>query len=153
MSLQAPIAPVAGSTSRCRTTPWNSRGVVLSDCHGWRKLMYVMYASAPSGEIAIAGKFGRSPAGEAEPADVVGQVARDRIADARLVDVRDDLSRPHERLAAVGRAGHEDCERLRPRVDAVPEDVDVAVAVGVHGAVLPAADRVVVHGRRELAGD
>src|SRR5919204_2067531 len=70
MSLQAPIAPVPGSTSACRTTPPNSRGAVLSDCHGWRKFMYVRYASVPSGEIAIAGKSGRSIGGEATPADV-----------------------------------------------------------------------------------
>src|ERR671934_1179845 len=70
MSLQAPIAPVAGFTSACRTTPWNNRGVVLSDCQGCRKAMYVRYASVPSGEIAIAGKSGRSLAGEATPADV-----------------------------------------------------------------------------------
>src|SRR5919197_3702095 len=70
MSLQAPIAPVAGSTSACRTTPWNRRGVVLSDCQGCRKFMYVTYASVPLGEIAIAGKSGRSPAGDATP-DVV----------------------------------------------------------------------------------
>src|ERR671936_1927526 len=70
MSLQVPIAPVARSTSACLTTPWNRRGVVLCDCHGCRKLMYVRYASVPSGEIAIAGKSGRSLAGEATPADV-----------------------------------------------------------------------------------
>src|SRR5919108_3304391 len=70
MSLQPPIAPVAGFTSACRTTPWNRRGAVLSDCHGSRKAMYVRYASVPSGEIAIAGKSGRSPAGEATPAEV-----------------------------------------------------------------------------------
>src|ERR671933_2564826 len=66
MSLQAPIAPVAGLTSAWRTTPWNRRGgVTFEDCHGWRKLMYVTYASVPSGEIAIAGKSGRSLAGDA----------------------------------------------------------------------------------------
>src|SRR5205823_9055340 len=70
MSLQAPIAPDAGFTSACRTTPWNRRGAVLSDCQGWRKAMYVRYASVPSGEIAIAGKSGRSLAGEATPAAV-----------------------------------------------------------------------------------
>src|SRR5919109_2598324 len=70
MSLQAPIAPVAGFTSACRTTPWNRRGAVLSDCQGCRKSMYVTYASVPSGEIAIAGKSGRSLAGDATP-DVV----------------------------------------------------------------------------------
>src|ERR687887_1591650 len=32
--------------------------------------MYVRYASVPSGEIAIAGKSGRSLAGEATPTDV-----------------------------------------------------------------------------------
>src|ERR671934_334299 len=70
MSLQAPIAPVAGSTSACRTTPWNKRGVAFVDCHGCRKAMYVMYASVPSGEIAIAGKSGRSLPGEATPPEV-----------------------------------------------------------------------------------
>src|SRR5438477_12428342 len=69
MSLQAPIAPEP-ETSACRTTPWNRRGVVLSDCHGRRKFMYVRYASVPSGEIAIAGKSGRSLAGEATPDEV-----------------------------------------------------------------------------------
>src|SRR5438046_6632564 len=66
-SLQAPIAPVAGSTSACRTTPWNRRGSVLSDCQGCLKFMYVTYASFPFGEMAIAGKSGRSPAGDATP--------------------------------------------------------------------------------------
>src|SRR5256714_13771545 len=69
MSLQAPIAPEP-ATSACRTTPWNRRGVVLSDCQGWRKAMYVRYASVPSGEIAIAGKSGRSLAGEATPPEL-----------------------------------------------------------------------------------
>src|SRR6266705_3767095 len=71
MSLQAPIAPVAGLTSACRTTPWKKRGVVLFDCHGCRKFMYVRYASRPLGEIAIAGKSGRSLAGEAATGDSV----------------------------------------------------------------------------------
>src|ERR671935_1518795 len=70
MSLQAPIAPVAGLTSAWRTTPSNSRGPAFVDCHGWRKFMYVRYASVPSGEIAIAGKSGRSLDGVATPADV-----------------------------------------------------------------------------------
>src|SRR5262249_32415788 len=65
MSLQAPIAPVAGFTSACRTTPPNRRGAMLSDCHGWRKFMYVRYASVPPGEIAIAAKSGRSLGGDA----------------------------------------------------------------------------------------
>src|ERR671931_407727 len=114
--------------------------------------MYVTYASVPSGEIAIAGKSGRSLAGEAIPRArlaVEAQLA-DRVDDAGRVDVRDDLSRPDEALAAVERADHEDGERLRLGVDAVPEDVDRALAVRVHGAVLPPADRVVVHGRRDL---
>src|SRR5919204_3035573 len=80
MSLHAPIAPVAGSTSACRTTPWNSRGVKFVDWYGCRKLMYVTYASVPSGEIAIAGKSGRSLAGEATPADVqLTPLLRDHI--------------------------------------------------------------------------
>src|SRR5215468_4993564 len=66
MSLQAPIAPV-GLTSACRTTPPNTRGAVLSDCQGCRKFIYVRYASVPLGEIAIAGKSGRSLAGDAKP--------------------------------------------------------------------------------------
>src|SRR5437764_8425180 len=70
MSLQPPIAPVAGSTSAWRTTPWKSRGAVLVDCQGCRKFMYVRYASVPSGEIAIAGKSGRSLVGDATPDDV-----------------------------------------------------------------------------------
>src|SRR5919206_2036938 len=66
MSVHAPTAPVPAFTSACRTTPWNSRGgAVVDDCHGWRKFMYVTYASVPSGEIATAGKSGRSLAGEA----------------------------------------------------------------------------------------
>src|SRR3982751_3223777 len=70
MSLHAPIAPVARSTSACLTTPWKSRGFAVVDCHGCRKFMYVRYASPPSGEIAIAGKSGRSAVGEAMPAEV-----------------------------------------------------------------------------------
>src|ERR671939_1044392 len=66
MSVQAPTWPVAALTSACRTTPWNSRGGArFDDCHGCRKFMYVTYASVPSGEIAIAGKSGRSLAGDA----------------------------------------------------------------------------------------
>ena len=168
------------------------------------------YASWPLGEIAIAGKSGRSVAGEAIPPDVhdvaavlrpedmhafvrsrvqVGRrrtlrpreqdlVARGRaerravrdrdrreraaartrgavegeaallgIRQARCDDRRHDLRRPLERLGAVGRSGHEDRVRTRLRIEAVPEHVDVAGAVGVDGAVLAAADLVV---RRRL---
>src|SRR5689334_4766058 len=65
-SPHAPIAPVAGLTSAWRTTPPNMRGDVVVDCHGCRKFMYVRYASLPLGEIAIAGKSGRSLGGEAK---------------------------------------------------------------------------------------
>ena len=65
-SLQAPIEPF-GLTSACKTTPCISRGAAVVDCHGCRKFMYVRYASCPFGEIAIAGKSGRSPAGDATP--------------------------------------------------------------------------------------
>src|ERR671931_379924 len=88
--------------------------------------MYVTYASVPSGEIAIAGKSGRSLAGEAIPRArlAVERQLADRVDDAGRVDVRDDLSRPDEALAAVERADHEDGERLRLRVDAVRGRVD-----------------------------
>src|SRR5262249_40114142 len=69
-SPQAPIAPVAVLTSAWRTTPWNGRGFAVVDCQGTRKAMYVTYTSLPSGEIAIAGKSGRSPGAEATPPDV-----------------------------------------------------------------------------------
>src|SRR3954465_10934144 len=41
------------------------RGAAVVDCQGCRKFMYVRYASSPLGEIAIAGKSGRSVAGDA----------------------------------------------------------------------------------------
>src|SRR4029450_8990433 len=49
-----------------------------------------------------------------------------------------------EGVAAVERADHEDRQLPRPRVDAVPKDVDDAIAVGVDLAILATADDDVV---------
>ena len=48
-----------------RSTPCMSRGLVFVVWYGCRKSSYVRYTSWPFGEMAIAGKTGRSAAGEA----------------------------------------------------------------------------------------